>query len=269
MTVAPNAEAISRALAGIARAKLAQAETLAGLNDAQAALEEALRAPAASTGPATSATPSTPTLGAAAGLSDPKAFFDAMRATKVLGPVLDAGEVSGCEAILAACAGHMPTSWTAYALATAFLETAGTMQPISEYGGPAYFRKMYDIEGARPDKARELGNLTPGDGVRFHGRGYVQLTGRRNYVKAGKELGVDLVADPEAAKRPDIAAGVMVRGMNEGWFTGKKLNDYIASNPDLKQFTAARRIINGQDRAADVAGYAMTFYAALKAGGWK
>ena len=263
------AETLARAIAAVDRAKVSQVATSSALAEAQAALEEALGLAAAPTVAPTPAIPSAPSPGATAGLSDPKAFFDAMRATKVLGPVLDADEVSGCEAIHNACAGHKPTRWTAYALATAFLETAGTMQPISEYGGPSYFRKMYDIEGARPDKARELGNLTPGDGVKFHGRGYVQLTGRRNYLKAGAELGVDLIADPEAAKRPDVAAGVMVRGMIEGWFTTKKLGDYINNAPDLKQFTNARRIINGQDRAADVAGYAMTFLAALKAGGWR
>src|SRR3546814_6075636 len=64
---------------------------------------------------------------------------------------------------------------------------------------------MYDIRGDRPAKARELGNLTPGDGAKYAGRGYVQLTGKSNYVKATaklREMGftVDLVAEPDRAR---------------------------------------------------------------------
>jgi len=50
-------------------------------------------------------------------------------------------------------------------------ETASTMQPIKEIGNAAYFKRMYDIEGARPAKARELGNIHPGDGAKFCGMG--------------------------------------------------------------------------------------------------
>jgi putative chitinase len=202
------------------------------------------------------------------GLTDPTAFFAELRNTKAMGPTLSADEVSGCEAILAACAGWR-LSWAAYGLATAHLETAGTMQPIKEYGGTAYFRKMYDIEGARPAKARELGNTMPGDGAKYAGRGYVQLTGRTNYKKAGAALGQDMVSTPDLAMRPDIAAAVMVKGMEQGWFTGKRLADYLpAATGTLEQFKAARRIINGQDRALDIARTAIEFQRALTAGGW-
>src|SRR4051812_960412 len=66
--------------------------------------------------------------------------------------------------------------WLAYMLGTAFHETADTMQPIHEYGGPAYFTKMYGPEGANPARARSMGNVNPGDGIKYCGRGYVQLT---------------------------------------------------------------------------------------------
>lgn len=196
------------------------------------------------------------------------AFFAAIRAGKALGPALSTDEVSGCEAIMAACAG-LPAAWTAYALATSVVETASTMQPIKEHGGPAYFRRMYDIEGERPAKARELGNLTPGDGARYCGRGYVQLTGKNNYAKASRELGVDFVADPDLVMHPDQAAAIMRRGMQEGWFTGRGFDRYLPARGDIHQFTNARRIINGQDRAVEIAGYALEFQAALIAGGWK
>lgn len=199
---------------------------------------------------------------------DRAAFFADLR-KGLLGPTLDQDEVSGCEAVLDAMAG-LPLSWCAYALATAYHETAHTMQPIREFGGPKYLTRMYDVTGARPSLARKMGNTEPGDGVRFCGRGYVQLTWKVNYAKAGAKLGVDLVANPDKAMRPDIAARIMREGMVEGWFTGKALKDYLpAARGTLGRYTAARRIINGTDKAALIAGYAMQFEAALVKGGWQ
>lgn len=197
-----------------------------------------------------------------------QAFFDSCR-TGVMGPTLDADEVSGAEAILDAMAGA-PVAHTAYALATAWHETAHTMQPIREFGGPSYFRRMYDIEGQRPALAKSMGNTVPGDGVRYCGRGYVQLTWRSNYRKAGEKLGLPLESNPEMAMRRDVAAKIMRRGMDEGWFTGKAFSHFFradggASRPD---FIAARRIINGSDKAALIADYAMGFQKALIVGGW-
>lgn len=197
------------------------------------------------------------------GLQSPQQFFDAMRAG-LLGPDLSQGEVSGCNAILDAANG-LPLPWAAYMLATAYHETASTMQPVHEAGGPSYFFRKYDIHGGRPDVARDLGNFEPGDGVRFHGRGYVQLTGRRNYAKAARELGVDLIRNPDLALDPEVAAKIMRQGMTEGWFTGLKLSNF---NLPL-QYGQARRIINGLDRSALIAGYATRFDMALKAGGWQ
>lgn len=204
----------------------------------------------------------------AAGLRKPAAFFAALRAGAILGPVLSAEEVSGCEAITTACAGKYPTAWTAYALATAYHETAGTMQPIKEHGGEAYLRRMYDPQGERPDLAREHGNTTPGDGVRYAGRGYVQLTWKANYAKAEAKTGFPLVADPDLALRPDVAARILVEGMRDGWFTGKSLRDYIPAKPTRQHFTNARRIINGTDKADQIAGHALSFMSALEAGEW-
>lgn len=210
---------------------------------------------------------------------DKAAFFAAVR-QGILGPTLDPSEVSGCEAIMDAMAG-LPRSWCAYALGTAYLETAHSMQPVLEANwlSPAsrerYFTRMYDITGQRPKKARELGNTTPGDGAKYPGRGYPQMTGKANYAKATAKLramghDVDLVANPELAMRPDIAALIMRFGMVEGWFTGKGFADYLpySGGATLKVYMPARRIINGMDRAADVASAAMSFEAALAKGGW-
>jgi predicted chitinase len=194
-------------------------------------------------------------------------FFDSCRAG-VMGPELDNDEVSGADAILTACAG-LPLAWTAYALATAWHETAHTMQPVKEYGGPRYYARMYDITGARPTLARKMGNTTPGDGPRYCGRGYVQLTWKVNYAKAGQKLGVDLVGNPDLAMDRDIAGLILRHGMKEGWFTGKSFASYLpAGVATAAQFTAARRIINGADKASLIASYAVKFQSALQAGGW-
>ena len=175
-------------------------------------------------------------------------------------------QVEGLNAILDEWDRRYPAGdvrWLAYILATAFHETATTMQPIREMGGEGYFRRMYDIRGDRPTVAQALGNTQPGDGSRFHGRGYVQLTGRRNYLRAGTAVGVDLIANPDAAMRPDLAARIAFVGMVEGWFTNKRLRDYF--NTAVTDWRGARRIINGLDRADLIAGYAKAFHDAIRA----
>jgi putative chitinase len=211
-------------------------------------------------------------------LHKPEAFFGLARDKSLLGS-LDQGEVDGCNAILGACGqAGWPIGDVAYALGTAYHETNGTMQPIRELGGPSYFFRMYDIGGSRPAKARELGNLAPGDGARYCGRGYVQLTGKNNYVKADrklKALGIlkpeeSLVDNPDLAMRDDIAAAVMAYGMREGWFTSRDLDDDIprAGLATMQQFLRSRDIINGTDKADKIAREAMAFQAALQAGEW-
>jgi putative chitinase len=197
-----------------------------------------------------------------------KLFFDAMR-VGLLGPKLDEGEVTGCQAILEACAGF-PVAWTAYALATAYHETAHTMLPVKEFGGPKYFARMYDITGARPTLARKYGNTNVGDGVKFAGRGYVQLTWRMNYKRAGEKLGVDLLRDPDLAMNKDIAAMILRHGMREGWFTGQGFSDHLTDTGPAgrAQFRSARKIINGTDKADLIAGYALEFQEASIAAGW-
>ncbi len=197
-----------------------------------------------------------------------KSFFDACR-SGVMGPTLDNDEVQGAGAILDAMAGA-PLAWCAYALATAWHETAHSMQPIKEYGGPAYFTRMYDPTGQRPSLAKANGNTMPGDGVKYCGRGYVQLTWRNNYKRAGEKVGYPLEGNPDLALRPDIAAQIMRRGMDEGWFTGKAFSHFLPkSGPtDRAAYVNARRIINGADKAGQIADYAMKFQDALVAGGW-
>lgn len=209
-------------------------------------------------------------------LHNEAAFFDKIR--PLLAPMTQS-EVDGCKAILAACGtAGFGIGDTAYTLGTAYHETAGTMQPVKEYGGTAYFTRMYDITGARPAKARELGNLSPGDGAKYCGRGYPQLTGKKNYQKATdklRKLGVltaqeSLVDTPDLAMRPDVAAAIMVYGMSEGWFTGRDLDDDIPrSGPaTYDQFVRSRDIVNGTDKAAKIAQEAVVFQEGLLVGEW-
>jgi putative chitinase len=199
-----------------------------------------------------------------------QAFFTAVRG-KPFGGSLSQGQISGIESVLDACPPLLGTDALAYCLATAFHETARTMLPVKEYGGEAYYRRMYDPQGDRPAKAKELGNTSPGDGAKFAGRGYVQLTGRANYRRATGELQalgildrtMDLTATPDMAMVPDVAAAIMFRGMAEGWFTGRKLSQYFGSGAAIP--VGARAIINGTDKADLIAGYFRDFRAALLA----
>jgi putative chitinase len=154
--------------------------------------------------------------------------------------------------------------WLAYMLATVFHETAYTMQPIKEYGSNQYFINRY----WKNEKIRKaLGNLSEQDAVDFCGRGYVQITGRANYKKMTKILGVDLVGNPLLAMQPDIAVKIMFEGMTTGKsfvgdFTGKHLGNYF--NKTTCDWVNARRIINGVDKANAIAKYAQTFYRSLR-----
>jgi putative chitinase len=146
--------------------------------------------------------------------------------------------------------------WIAYELATDLWETGHTLSPIEEIGhgrGHAY--------GVPTGPWHQI----------YDGRGDVQLTWEANYRHATQRLQAlklikpteNLEKDPKLALRPDIAALVMVLGMEEGWFTGKKLGDFF--NARIADAVGARRIINGTDKAYTIAGYYRAFYAALKA----
>jgi hypothetical protein len=202
-------------------------------------------------------------------------FFPAVR-MNIFARKLNQSQVDGMNAILDAWdkSEFDDLRWLAYMLGTAYHETATTMQPIHEYGDTAYFERMYGPQGKRPDTAKKMGNTRPGDGAKYCGRGYVQLTWQQNYKKAGELLHVDLVNDPDLAMRPDVAANIMFCGMTDSEvvfedvhdtqnfsFTGKTLEDYF--NDTTEDWVNARRIINGTDHAQMIAETARDFYEAL------
>ena len=158
-----------------------------------------------------------------------------------------------------------PDNCLAYLLATAFHETAHRMEPIKEYGGNRRANRLYGVEGSKPSRARKMGNTMRGDGARYMGRGYVQLTWKSNYKKLGEHVGLDLVKKPNLALEPEIAAQALVYGCMSGMFTGKDLGDYC--NDNETDFVNARRVVNGTDKAKLIAGYASNFLEAIEAAG--
>lgn len=172
--------------------------------------------------------------------------------------VLKKEVVEGFEAVLNAIKGA-PLSHQAYMLATAWHEVNGTMQPVRE----AYWLSE--------DYRKKNFRYYP-----YYGRGYTQITWESNYKVADSELtkvGLlkkgDLLKDLDLALRPDIAAFIMRRGMDEGWFTGKKLSTYLPRQgvATRQQYIAARKIINGTDKADLIEDYAQVFEKALRSAG--
>ena len=182
---------------------------------------------------------------------DRKHFFDTLK--KSLVNSFTASQLEGFNSILDEYDSKpFDKRYLAYMLGTVYHETAKTMQPIAEYGkgkGKPY-GKMIKMNGKMYDFPIQL----------YYGRGFVQLTWYENYVKAGKKLGIDLLNNPDLALTMNVAVKILFQGMLQGWFTGRKLSDYIGSKTD---YVGARKIINGTDKASLIASYANAFFVAI------
>src|SRR5438067_6445407 len=123
------------------------------------------------------------------------------------------------------------------AIATIGVET-GRFAPISEFisrfntspGGQPF--DLYDF------RKESLGNNARGDGARYKGRGFVQLTGKANYQHFGQQIGVDLIADPEQANEPRTAAKLLAAFL-------KRAELRIKTALAEEDFRDARRAVNG------------------------
>jgi len=100
---------------------------------------------------------------------------------------------------------------------------------MTEIGGSLDFKK-YDPKYA-PAKAKQLGNKYPGDGELFKGRGYIQLTGRYNYSKAGEALGLPLEQKPQLLEKPEVAAKVAI------WYWQSRVQPNVDNFKDVKDVT--------------------------------
>ncbi len=99
------------------------------------------------------------------------------------------------------------------------------------------FQYVREIASGEAYEGREdLGNTEPGDGPRFRGRGWIQITGRHNYRECGDALGVDLVAQPHLLESYPLAS------RSAGWFWSSRALNELADANDFKRIT---RIING------------------------
>lgn len=148
------------------------------------------------------------------------------------------------------------TQQFAYILATAWWESAQTMQPVKE----AYWMS----EAWRKRNLRYYPH---------YGRGLVQTTWEWNYRKMSPVVGTDLVRNPDALLEWQYALPALFVGMEKGMYTGKSVDDYIddldeSDAEDFREYKNARRVVNAMDQAAAIASLALTFEKGLKAGGY-
>jgi hypothetical protein len=198
-------------------------------------------------------TPSEPRAGMTSAFSA-TAFYGEIQQT-LFGGSLSQSQVDGHRFLGRACGIFKldpMVEQSAYTLATAYHETAQTMQPIEEYGGPST-------------------SYAP-----WYGRGFVQLTWEENYQKQQDKLSghadtLDMYGirwqvhdDWNLALEAPTSAIITVGGMRDGDFTGVGLSNYI--NTDGVDYVEARRIVNGTDCAEKIAGYAEKYESALRAG---
>lgn len=212
-----------------------------------------------------------------------KAHFFATVRVSLFSGSLSETQVAALDAIIDSFAG--PLDHMAYIMATAYHETATELGPVVEnlnYTTAARIRKVWPSRfrteaAAKPyvrspealankvyGNRRDLGNDAEGDGWRYRGRGLAQITGKGRYAEFGKLMSIDLVGNPDLALKPAIAARILVVGMRDGKFTGKKLADYDGANGF--DFVRGRAVVNGDVKANGelVAGHAIKFRAALR-----
>lgn len=220
------------------------------------------------------------------------AFFKALRQrnSAVFGTSLSQGQVDGIEAILAECRSRgAGLHQTAYILATGYGETGGKMQAVREnlnYSAAQIARHFgaHRRQGLTPQQlarnpkllgntvyggdwgAKYLGNTQPGDGFNFRGFWIGQFTGRCNAEKAGRDLGLDLVGNPELLNKNGLGCKLLVRWMLDGRATGIRLGVFV--NEKHQDYLGARKVWGGVN-ASKYVGYAKAFEAALIAGGYE
>ena len=118
-------------------------------------------------------------------------------------------------------------------------------QMAHESGNFRYDEEIHD--GSDYEGRSDLGNTQPGDGKRFKGRGYIQLTGRANYKTYGDKLGIDLVNNPDLAKDPNTAAAIAFEYWNA------RVNRAAAMKGDVR--TVTKNINGGYNGLADRQSY--------------
>jgi hypothetical protein len=152
----------------------------------------------------------------------------------------------------------------AYTLATIKYETHNTFEPQTAPGNPEFWER---VQGPSTGPGRFFGHTQPGDATRYRGRGYLPLTGKRNYAAMSRTLGLlgtpdDLEANPDGMLTPEIAFRATIVMLTDGTMTGRKLSDYITGQ--RADYRNARRVVNGIDHADAIAGLAAQFERILR-----
>ena len=111
-------------------------------------------------------------------------------------------------------------------------------------------------DGSQYEGRKDLGNVKPGDGVKYKGRGFIQITGRANYTAAAKDLGIDLVNHPELAEKPDVAAKVSL------WYWKTRVQPKISNFTNTKAVT--KKVNGGVNGLQDRTKLTKSFQAANK-----
>lgn len=221
-------------------------------------------------------------------------FFDAVKKS-VFNGRMSQTQVDNLNAILDAGKGY-PLSYVAYALATARGEVGSNMEPVSEnlnYSKSAVSKNFgaHRRQGIPISKlarnpellantvyggdwgAKDLGNTKDGDGWKFRGRGYPQVTGRANYEKLAAITGLDLVNNPDLILEKDNAAKItLFDAMDVGIYTGKAFRNYLPLDDQASfiEFNRSRPIINGRAKGDEkYAKWAVSFQAGLVAAGYE
>jgi len=181
-----------------------------------------------------------------------RAFFFAQVRNALAGPGgLSQSQVAGMNAILdeweKTYAGK-DDRWLAYVFGTIQLENGRTFKPIAEIGH---------------GQGHNYGIPDPVTGQTYYGRGFVQITFKKNYGTMARLLNIDLVNKPDLALDLNVAVQIILIGMTRGVFTGRKLSDYF--NSTTEDWIKARNIVNGKlDRASDIAGFGKKYLAAIR-----
>lgn len=193
-------------------------------------------------------------------------LFDHLRGA-LFGGRFRQAQVDGISAFLDKWEGDMPDAddrWLAYMLATAHHETGQKMQPVREAFGASDDDTIRRLDRAFGSGALHVSKpywRRDAEGKAWFGRGFVQITHKANYQRVGDALGIDLVSDPSVALELKIAVDILFKGMIDGLFTNRRLDQFFVG--DRSDWRNARRIVNGLDRADNIAEYGRHYYAAI------
>jgi putative chitinase len=140
---------------------------------------------------------------------------------------------------------YLEAAMSEFEINTASRQAMFLAQIGHESGGLRYTTEIWGPTPAqsRYEGRKDLGNVQPGDGYKFRGRGLIQTTGRYNYEATGKALGVDLLSNPEALAKPTFSA------RSAAWFWMTKGLNQIADKGD--NLAATKRINGGTNGLSD------------------